>query len=96
VNDKALGALMLVGGIIVIVVYVWALFIPPFGGIGSLAWQIAISIVAIVAVAAVCVIMAWVGYTLITTPAPTPPTLEETVEEEGGKEAETEKRSKPQ
>lgn len=95
-NDKALGALMLVGGIIVIVVYVWALFIPPFGGIGSLAWQIAISIVAIVAVAAVCVIIAWVGYTLITTPAPTPPTLEETVEEETGKEAETEKRSKPQ
>ena len=46
-NDKALGALMLVGGIIVIVVYVWALFIPPFGGIGSLAWQIAISIVAV-------------------------------------------------
>jgi membrane protein implicated in regulation of membrane protease activity len=92
VNDKALGALMLVGGIIVIVVYVWALFIPPFGGIGSLAWQIAISIVAIVAVAAVCVIIAWVGYTLITTPTPTPPTLEETVEEETGKEAETEKK----
>ncbi|RJX15432.1 transcriptional regulator [Candidatus Bathyarchaeota archaeon] len=76
VSDKALGALMFAVGIIVIVVYVWALFFA-----GPFAWWVAISIVALVAVGAVCVVIAWVGYTLITTPAPTPPTLETETEE---------------
>ena len=53
-------------GIIVIVVYVWALFFA-----GPLAWWVAISIVALVAVGVVCGIVSWIGYTLLTTPSPT-------------------------
>jgi len=86
VSDKVLGALMLAGGIIILIVYAWALFFA-----GEVAWWYAISIVAIVAVGAVCIIIAWVGYTLLTTPAPSPVTLEpetETgeVKEEKGEE----------
>ncbi|MGP3667375.1 MAG: transcriptional regulator [Candidatus Bathyarchaeota archaeon] len=71
VSDKVLGGLMFVGGVIVFIIYAWALFFA-----GGVAWWWAISIVAIVAVGAVCVIIAWVGYTLLTTPAPSPVTLE--------------------
>ena len=87
VNDKVLGALMFAGGVVAIVVYVWALFFA-----GPLAWQIAVSVVAFIAVAAVCVVVVWVGYTLITTPAPTPPSVETEAEAETGLEetAETE------
>ena len=77
-SDKGIGAVMLAGAIIALIIYLLALFFPPWGGIGGFAWYIAITIVALIAVGAVCVIIAWVGYTLLTTPAPTPPTLEET------------------
>ncbi len=77
VSDRALGAALLAGGAIAIIIYVWALFFA-----GPFAWWIAISVVALIAVAAVCVIIAWVGYTLLTTPAPSPPSLEETSPEE--------------
>jgi len=79
-SDKAIGAAMLAGAIIALIIYLLALFFPPWGGIGGFAWYIAITVVAIIAIGAVCVIIGWVGYTLLTTPAPTPPTLEETSE----------------
>ena len=63
VKDKVLGAVMLVGGILALTVYVSALFF-----LGEFAWYLAISIIAFIAVAGVCGILAWVGYTLITTP----------------------------
>jgi MFS family permease len=71
-SDKVLGALLLVAGILVIAVYVWALFFA-----GSFAWLVAISVVAVIAVGAVCVIVAWIGYTLLTTPSPGELALEE-------------------
>ncbi|MCX8176198.1 MAG: transcriptional regulator [Candidatus Bathyarchaeota archaeon] len=83
VSDKILGGLMLVGGVVVFILYAWALFFA-----GEVAWWYAISIVAIVAVGAVCVIIAWVGYTLLTTPTPSPVALEpepETSEAKGEK-----------
>ncbi len=72
-SDKGLGAGMLAGGIIALVVYLFALF---GYGIGSLAWQLALTIVAIIAVGAVCIIIIWIGYTLLTTPAPETPSFE--------------------
>ncbi|RLI35368.1 transcriptional regulator [Candidatus Bathyarchaeota archaeon] len=85
VSDRVLGGFLLVVGVIVVVVYVWALFFA-----GPFAWWVAISLLALIAVAAVCVIIAWVGYTLITTPAPTPPSIEEAEasSEEAGEKAE--------
>ena len=68
-GDKALGGAMLVGGVIALIIYLLALF---FWGVGSTAWQLAITVVAVIAVGAVCVILIWIGYTLITTPAPAP------------------------
>jgi len=76
-SDKGLGAVMLVGAIIALVVYLLAMFFPLWGGIGGFAWYIAITVVAVLAVGAVCVIIGWVGYTLLTTPAPTPPSVSE-------------------
>ena len=82
-SDKGIGVAMLAGAVIALIIYLLALFFPPWGGIGGFAWYIAITIVALIAVGAVCVIIAWVGYTLLTTPAPAPPTLEETSTETG-------------
>lgn len=81
---------MLAGAIIALIVYLMALLCPWWGGVGGLAWQYAITILAIIAVGAICVIIAWVGYTLLTTPAPTsletPPSVE--AEEKGESEGE--------
>ena len=76
---------MLVGGVIALLVYVWALFFT-----GPLGWQIAISVLALIAVGAVCAVIIWVGYTLATTPAPA--TLE--IESEISKETETQQQEK--
>lgn len=66
-NDKAIGAGMMAAGIIAILAYVWALFFA-----GPLGWQIAISVLALIAVGAICGIIIWIGYTLATTPPPKP------------------------
>jgi predicted DNA-binding transcriptional regulator len=58
---------MMAAAIVIILVYVWALFFA-----GPLGWQIAISALALVAVGAVCGIIIWIGYTLATTPPPKP------------------------
>ncbi|MFQ5762086.1 MAG: transcriptional regulator [Candidatus Bathyarchaeia archaeon] len=62
-NDKALGAGLLVGGILGFIGYIILLITSPI---------LALQIIAIIAVGALCVILAWIGYTLITTPAPAP------------------------
>lgn len=72
-SDKGLGAAMLAGGVIALIIYVFALF---GYGIGSLAWQIALTVVAVIGVGAICVIIIWIGYTLATTPAPATPSFE--------------------
>ena len=64
-NDRALGGLILIGSLIGIVAYFWLVFMS--------AWQIiTIQVSAFLAVAGVLLIVAWIGYTLATTPPPVP------------------------
>ena len=64
-NDKALGAIILLGSIIGIAAYFYLTFLSP--------WiTLTIQISAFIAVAAILLIIAWIGYTLATTPPPTP------------------------
>ena len=56
---------MLVGSIAFIAAYFWLLFLSPWS-------ELTIKISAMAAVAAVCAILAWIGYTLATTPPPKP------------------------
>ncbi|MEM3736497.1 MAG: transcriptional regulator [Candidatus Bathyarchaeia archaeon] len=61
-NDRFLGAVLLVGGILAFLGYLALLF----------TWfEIAVIVVMVTLVGAVCFILAWIGYTLLTTPAPT-------------------------
>ncbi|MFQ5998042.1 MAG: transcriptional regulator [Candidatus Bathyarchaeia archaeon] len=62
-NDKALGGALLGGGILGFIGYVLLLIFNTI---------LALQIIAIIAVGAIAFILAWIGYTLITTPAPAP------------------------
>lgn len=64
-DDRVLGAGILVGSIVGIGVYFWLVFLSPWA-------QLVIQASAFVAVAAILLIMAWIGYTLATTPPPKP------------------------
>jgi predicted DNA-binding transcriptional regulator len=64
-DDRVLGAVILIGSIIGIAVYFWLVFLSPW-------WGLVIKLSAFFAVAAVLVIVAWIGYTLATTPPPEP------------------------
>lgn len=60
-NDRTVGALLLIGGVLGIVIYFWLLFSP---------YDILIlKLTAGIAVAAIFGILSWIGYTLATTPA---------------------------
>ena len=62
-KDQGIGAVLLVASIAGIVVYAWLLFTYAIVGL---------QITAFVAVAAVLVIAAWIGWTMATTPPPAP------------------------
>ena len=64
-NDRTLGGAILVGSIAGIVIYFWLLFMSPW------AW-LTIQVSAFAAVGMVLLIIAWIGYTLATTPPPMP------------------------
>jgi len=64
-NDRTLGGAILVGSIAGIVIYFWLLFMSPW------AW-LTIQVSAFAAVGMVLIIIAWIGYTLATTPPPMP------------------------
>ncbi len=64
-SDRAYGAGILIGSIAGIIIYFWLVFLSP--------WQtLTIQASAFIAVAAVLCIIAWIGYTLATTPPPKP------------------------
>jgi len=64
-DDRVLGAVILLGSLLGIAIYFWLVFLS--------AWAVlVIQISAFAAVAAVLVIVAWIGYTLATTPPPEP------------------------
>jgi predicted DNA-binding transcriptional regulator len=62
-KDQGIGALILVVSIIGVIVYAWLLFAYAI---------VVLQITAFVAVAAVLVILAWIGWTMLTTPPPAP------------------------
>ena len=64
-NDRTLGGVILVGSIVGIVIYFWLLFLSPWA-------QLTIQVSAFAAVGMVLLIIAWIGYTLATTPPPMP------------------------
>lgn len=66
-RDQLYGALILVASVLGILVYVWLLF--------SFA-LIVLQVTALVAVGGILVIVAWIGYTMATTPPPAPLDLE--------------------
>ena len=82
-----IGALILVASVIGIIVYGWILFFTE--------WTILLlQITGFVAVAAVLGILAWIGYTLATTPPPKPiEEIEKELEEELKKLEEEDKES---
>ncbi|UCD45195.1 MAG: transcriptional regulator [Candidatus Bathyarchaeota archaeon] len=64
-NDKLIGGSILIGSIAGIAIYFWLLFMS--------AWSwLTLQISAFAAVAMILLIMAWIGYTLLTTPPPMP------------------------
>ena len=83
-RDQLLGGILLAVSIIVIIVYGWILFFTQ--------WSILLmQITAFIAIAGVLGILAWIGYTLATTPPPKPiEEVEKEIEEELKKAEESE------
>jgi len=65
VNDRVIGSTILVVSLGGIAAYFWLLFMSPW------AW-LTVQVSAFLAVGVVLFIMAWIGYTLATTPPPMP------------------------
>jgi predicted DNA-binding transcriptional regulator len=62
-KDQGIGAVLLVAGIVGIVIYAWLLFAYAI---------VVLQITAFIAVAGLLVILAWIGWTMATTPPPAP------------------------
>jgi len=62
-KDQGIGAVLLVASIVGVIVYAWLLFTYAI---------VVLQITAFIAVAAVLVIVAWIGWTMATTPPPAP------------------------
>jgi len=64
-DDRVLGVVVLLGSLLGIACYFWLVFLSQWS-------KLVIQLSAFLAVAAVLVIVAWIGYTLATTPPPEP------------------------
>jgi len=64
-DDRVLGAGILLGSLLGVAFYFYLVFLSPWG-------VLTIQLTAFAAVGAVLVIMAWIGYTMATTPPPMP------------------------
>ncbi len=62
-NDRAVGGTILGASIIVFVMYSWLLIFN---------WEITLRVTAFLGVTLLLVILAWIGYTMATTPPPEP------------------------
>jgi len=83
-RDQIIGGAIFIASIIGIIVYIILLF-PEIINPQWLGWLdvIVIKLTALIAVGAVLVILAWIGYTLATTPPPKPiEEIEKELEEE--------------
>jgi len=75
-RDQLVGAILLIASIAVILAYAWLIFLTPWS-------QLVMQITLFLAVAGVFGILAWIGYTLATTPPPKPiEEIEKEIEEE--------------
>lgn len=75
-SDKAIGGLLLIVSIIVIIAYGYLVFMTDYS-------LILLKLTGFIAVAGVFGILAWIGYTLATTPPPKPiEEIEKEIEEE--------------
>ncbi len=83
-KDKAVGAALIVVSIAVIVVYLWLVFFPPPLTVAGTPIDIfMLKLTGAIAVVGVFGILAWIGYTLATTPPPKPlKEIEKEIEEE--------------
>ena len=84
VNDKIIGILLLIVSIIVIIIYGWLVFFPPQISImGTTIDIFVLKLTGFIAILALFGILAWIGYTLATTPPPKPiEEIERELEEE--------------
>jgi predicted DNA-binding transcriptional regulator len=78
-KDQGIGVLLLIGSIVGVILYFWLLFLS-----GELLALLILKLTAFIALGFVLFILAWIGYTLATTPPPKP--IEE-IEKGLGKEA---------
>ncbi|MGA2462614.1 MAG: transcriptional regulator [Candidatus Bathyarchaeia archaeon] len=62
-KDRAIGTALLVGSVVGIIVYAWLVYAFPV---------MVLQVTAFVAVAGVLIILAWIGWTMATTPPPVP------------------------
>lgn len=87
-KDQAIGALLLLAGVIGIIIYGWLVFLTEWS-------MLVLQITGFVAVSAILAIIAWIGYTLATTPPPKPiEEIEKEIEAELKKAEETAKAEK--
>ena len=84
VSDRVIGVGLVIISILVILVYFWLLFKPPDWTILGLSiTDFLIRLTVMVGVLGVFGILAWIGYTLATTPPPKPiEEIEKEIEEE--------------
>jgi len=83
-KDQAVGALLLIAGVLGIVVYAYLVFLTEYA-------LLVLKLTGFVAVGGVLAILAWIGYTLATTPPPKPiEDIEKEIEQELKKEEKSE------
>ncbi len=87
VSDRAIGVGLVAVSVIVILIYFWLLFIPPKDWnvpvLNMHVTDFLIRLTVMVGVLGVFGILAWIGYTLATTPPPKPiEEIEREIEEE--------------
>lgn len=64
-NDRPIGALFMVGSVVGIFLYIWLVFFTEWS-------LLVLQFTALIAVGGVLGIVAWIGYSLFTTPPPPP------------------------
>jgi len=79
-DDRVLGGVILVGSLLGVACYFWLVFLSPWS-------LLVVQVSAFAAVAVALLIVAWIGYTLATTPPPMP--LEDVSEGLGEEGSET-------
>jgi len=67
-KDQVIGAILMVVSVVVIVAYIWLTFLPPWPNIDI----VMLKLTGTVAIGGVFGVLAWIGYTLATTPPPKP------------------------